>query len=245
MPEQKLSILIADDNELNCWLLTEQLERWPVNITIANDGLAAWKLLQTRKYSLLFLDLNMPKLSGLELIKKIRAEPLPNQFTPAIAVSADNRQHPVMRASGFTDCLCKPIFLEHLEKIFEQLEIFSSNESATFYARQLTNKSQSNRELSHKFLNRIFEEVPEYLRSINLQLERQDYQQAWDIAHKLQGTFGFFGFADFLPMAENLAESLLEKQSQAANTQLQALEVHFARMLDNRAVLFEMLELHC
>jgi DNA-binding response OmpR family regulator len=66
-------ILLVDD-EIETWegCLIE-LERSGYHVHTADDGDAGWEALQTREYDLLITDNNMPKISGLELIVKLRS----------------------------------------------------------------------------------------------------------------------------------------------------------------------------
>ncbi|MDD1622354.1 MAG: response regulator [Methylococcaceae bacterium] len=238
MTAQDFSVLIADDNELNLWLLCEQLRHWTTNISAAKDGREAWQLLKTQKYSLIFLDMNMPFWNGLELIEKLRSSETPNHSTPAIAVTAHvhSEQHQALIAAGFSDCLVKPVLLKHLKSVMEQWRD-TVNAGPEYYARQILKKTVFDHELSQRLLNKLFEEAPKYLLGIDQSLQEPDYHQAWQIAHKLHGTFSFYGFADFLPMADRLEECLLKKDGIAANKQLRAMQERFSSLLDNKAAI--------
>ena len=117
----ELSILIADDNEMNRWLLAEQLSVWSNDVALACDGLEAWNLLQDRQYSMVFLDVNMPGLNGFELVKKARTES-PNRLTPIIAVTAHVQTHQryLLIEDGFNECLIKPIVLADLQHVISR-----------------------------------------------------------------------------------------------------------------------------
>jgi two-component system sensor histidine kinase BarA len=239
MTAQEFSVLIADDNELNRWLLCEQLRQWTTNIAAANDGQEALQLLQTQQYSLIFLDVNMPFLNGLDLIEKIRTEQTLNSLTPTIAVTAhtQSQQRQALIAAGFNDCLVKPVLLQHLKQIIQKWRILATNEAPKYYAEQIVRKTEFNQELSQLLLNKLFDEVPECLLNIADALKQPDYGQAWQIAHKLHGTFSFYGFADFLPMAETLEHHLLNREAAPANTQLLAIQEKFSGLLNNKSAI--------
>lgn len=237
MTAQDFSVLIADDNELNRWLLCEQLQHWTMDITAAKDGHEAWQLLQSRSYSLIFLDLNMPFLSGLELIEKLRACNGANRSTPSIAVTAHagSRQQQTIIAAGFNDILVKPILLQNVKQVIEQWRPLS-NKTPAYYATQIIQKTEFNRELSQQMLNKLFDDVPENLREIDQAIQASDYQQARQIAHKLHGTFCFYGFADFLPIADRLEQCLLNNDAMA-RTHFQAIKERFDTLLNDKAAI--------
>lgn len=68
-----LKILIVEDSPAMRQLLAIAVRRRPgVEVHEAADGLAALKLLASSQYDLMFVDLNMPVLDGMKLIKRVR-----------------------------------------------------------------------------------------------------------------------------------------------------------------------------
>ena len=66
-------ILVVDDNPGLHQLGTEVLIHHGYQVDAAEDDIAGWKALQTRTYDLLIADLDLPGLSGLKLVKQLRA----------------------------------------------------------------------------------------------------------------------------------------------------------------------------
>ena len=74
-----MNILIADDELLYRELLAAIIDQWPEHqATVVDNGLDAWRLLDDprRFFDVVFLDIKMPGLSGLEVLKKVRSNPL-------------------------------------------------------------------------------------------------------------------------------------------------------------------------
>jgi DNA-binding response OmpR family regulator len=80
-----LRILVVDDEPDICRLNTEVLLESGYHVDAANDGAAAWQALNAGHYDLLITDNHMPTVTGLELIKKLRAE---DMTLPVILMSA-------------------------------------------------------------------------------------------------------------------------------------------------------------
>ena len=232
MAQAGLSLLIADDNEMNRWLLAEQLQYWSGDITQACDGQEAWAFLQGRQYSMVFLDVNMPGLNGFEVVKKARAESL-NQLTPIVAVTAHVQSHQrhLLLEDGFNDCLIKPIVLDDLQRVISDWYQSTVVQSSQYYAQALLNKVEHNRELGHAFLQKLMKAVPSELADLGDALQSQQYQSALAIAHKLQGSFCFYGFEDFRLVARQLEQSLLDVNMLKAKQQYQLLSARFADLL--------------
>lgn len=57
-------ILIADDSEVNVFVLSQILQRNKMQVSIAADGIQAVEMALTNNYDVILMDLNMPKLDG-------------------------------------------------------------------------------------------------------------------------------------------------------------------------------------
>jgi two-component system chemotaxis response regulator CheY len=83
----------------------------------AENGAVAWKHLESNKVSIVFLDWNMPKMDGLEFLKKVRRMP-EYENLPVIMVTSEAARYSVVEAlqEGATDYIIKPIN----EKVFRE-----------------------------------------------------------------------------------------------------------------------------
>jgi|SRR5690349_11594882 len=77
-------ILVADDDGSMRQLITKVLGMLGHQVDAAEDGLIAWGALQRHSYDLLVTDCDMPRVSGVELVKKVRAA---RMALPVILVS--------------------------------------------------------------------------------------------------------------------------------------------------------------
>jgi DNA-binding response OmpR family regulator len=66
-------ILVVDDDPYLCHLSAEVLIRHGYEVNAAGDGAAAWEELNANSYDLLITDNNMPRLTGVELVRKLRS----------------------------------------------------------------------------------------------------------------------------------------------------------------------------
>ncbi|MFC6334521.1 response regulator transcription factor [Paenibacillus septentrionalis] len=80
---EKVILLIEDDREIS-QLVTSHLMQEGFTVLTVFDGAAAAQLLENNRFDLVLLDLMLPKLSGLELLKRIRAA----STTPVLIISA-------------------------------------------------------------------------------------------------------------------------------------------------------------
>ena len=78
-------ILIVEDNELNMKLFNDILEYQNYKTEKATDGLDAYQKIKNNLYDLIILDIQLPKLDGFSLLKKLKNE---NILMPPIIISS-------------------------------------------------------------------------------------------------------------------------------------------------------------
>ena len=109
-------ILLAEDNETNRDVLREQLRLLGYAAEVAEDGVAALAQWRTGRFGLLLTDCHMPLMDGFALTATIRAEELPGQRRPIIAVTANAMRGEAQNCldCGMDDYLSKPLRLQEL-----------------------------------------------------------------------------------------------------------------------------------
>jgi len=103
------SILVVDDNTINCDLLSRQLERQGYTVVTVNSGAQALGMMNEASYDLVLLDIFMPEMNGLDVLSRIKQSPA-WQATPVMMISALDELHSVVHCieMGAEDFLSKP-----------------------------------------------------------------------------------------------------------------------------------------
>ena len=110
-------ILVVDDNILNLKVIDRMLKPYNVIVTLIDNGEECInRIKNNEQYDLIFMDIMMPHLSGLEVLKQLKE--IDNFNTTVIALTADaiNGKSNKYIQAGFNDYLSKPIEKEELNK---------------------------------------------------------------------------------------------------------------------------------
>ncbi|QTD48311.1 ATP-binding protein [Sulfidibacter corallicola] len=115
LPERRFRVLIADDEPVNRQVLRQQLHAFRCDISEAVDGERVLSEIETHAFDLVLLDIMMPRLSGLDVCRRVRERFSPNQL-PIIFLTAKNQVGDVVTGFnvGANDYLAKPFSKEEL-----------------------------------------------------------------------------------------------------------------------------------
>lgn len=109
-----LKILLAEDNEVNREVTCRRLKSTGHEVTATVDGLAALELWRSKNFDLILIDLQMPLLDGMSLVKCIRQEEVKSQRRPTKLVALTGMNYSDMNSHelkelGLDDYFQKPI----------------------------------------------------------------------------------------------------------------------------------------
>ena len=104
-------VLVVEDNPTNRLVATHMLGRLGAEVDVAENGAAGVEAVRSADYDLIFMDIQMPVMDGVEATRRIRALPLPKGRTPIVATTANvlPEQMARYRASGIDGVVAKPI----------------------------------------------------------------------------------------------------------------------------------------
>ncbi len=112
-------ILIVDDIFVNRLLLKEVMKGLDVACIEAQNGKEAIEIIQREKVDLIFMDIEMPVMNGLETTRHIREKlPSPVRYIPIIALTAHNPASffDDFRDVGFDFLMTKPYSIEKIKQ---------------------------------------------------------------------------------------------------------------------------------
>ncbi len=121
-------ILIAEDNEVNRKVVTKILERAGYNTFVVNNGEEALRRLDQREFDLAIVDMHMPEIDGLDVVKIFRFAHTDRAYMPFVVLTADatTEARQQCEQAGVDAYLTKPLqpklLLETIERVAEKRE---------------------------------------------------------------------------------------------------------------------------
>lgn len=125
--DRDMKILVVDDFSTMRRIVKNLLKELGFSyFDEADDGATAWPMVQTGKYDFIVSDWNMPIMTGLQLLKNVRADEKLKD-TPFLLITAEAKRSQILEAAqaGVDGYIVKPFTAatlnEKIEKIFERV----------------------------------------------------------------------------------------------------------------------------
>ena len=233
------AVLVVDDNLINREVAGEILSQYGCKVELANNGKEAIEHVRKKHFDIIFMDIQMPGMDGIEAtrkIKKLKKERLPKIVAmTAYAMKEDEEKFLKL---GMDDYLPKPIRANDLiEKVSKWTEA-SKNQNGK---KSIVNKNfediinyevleQLKKYVGQDMLSSVYnefeEETLEQLSACKKAISNNDWKGIQMLLHTIKGTSGTLGIEKVSEKAKEI-ESLLKKNSN------QSIEKDFSELIDN------------
>jgi CheY-like chemotaxis protein/nitrogen-specific signal transduction histidine kinase/HPt (histidine-containing phosphotransfer) domain-containing protein len=216
-PIYHAKVLVADDNADSRNFVKIMLNDLEIDSDTAENGLEAVQKIENNQYDLVFLDMNMPVYSGIEVVEIARENENEKnlQYTPYVALTARaiKGDREMFLSSGFDDYIAKPVnrnklkemldkYLFHLKKIkpekrkeIEETDTGYENKPGEPYNLNLAAEEMgiSTSQLL-KLLTAAFVRIDNDLEALKNAIDDKDMENIYEYSHKIKGTFYNFLF---------------------------------------------------
>ena len=197
-----MTVLLVEDNPVNQLVASGMLQKWGHQVTVAANGAEALLLLETGRFDVALMDMQMPVMGGIEATQTIRRREaergLPRQVIVAMTANAMAEDRDACLAAGMDDYLSKPI---NAKELADKLDCFRNRlglprlASATLAGS--FDYSQALDSMDAEILDLV---TPLFLDAYSNDLEtlavasaHGDTSTIHATAHSLKGTLGVFG----------------------------------------------------
>lgn len=216
-------LLLVEDNEMNQLVVQRFLEKEHVEVTIAENGKKATEILESKKFDLVLMDLQMPVMDGYEATKYIRRMQNENANIPIIALtaSASSDIEIKIRRYGMSDFITKPFepanlyatIARHLHKEASKLPIQKTmtgkdKKKPRNSIRKIINlnylkdASNGNTGFIKNMIEIFLKQTPNYFDELEKAYENQDWETLKKTIHKMKPTIPMMG----IQMQKEVAE---------------------------------------
>ena len=258
LPKLNKKILVAEDIELNQFLVKTTLESWGVSVDIAVNGQEAVNKVKENHYDLVLMDIQMPEMDGITATRHIRELADDEKARiPIIAFTANTLQgdSKLYKDAGMNDYITKPYAEEKLhEKINEVLNLAAQpiekvesgmnneiksadNEERLYNIAMIEAIGKSNPAFIEKMIVMFVDFVGKDFEKLKDAASKSNWDEVGQIAHKLKSTFGNMGVTTLVPHVIDL-----ETKTGDPSTLIQLLDVGlekvFAQLREDYSDLF-------
>jgi CheY-like chemotaxis protein len=243
----KLKILVVDDDVLSQRMMRVLLTREGHQVDVASSGVDALNLIKIQRYDIVFMDLQMPDMDGIESTRHIREWENGGQHTFIVALTASYlpEKGQTLFEVGIDNYVSKPFELEHIQRLLN----YSIKAGLTAHSNQLAlvEKLPSEEVLDiqkgleqvggdidtyKELLGDFAAELPERLQTIQHFFAKMDLVELSRAAHNLNGIAANLGALQLSEYARKL-----DKQSSAGYTEsvphlLQEIQLVISKLLE-------------
>ena len=223
---RKLRILLAEDNKVNQTVALGMMRKLGHEGTAVDDGRHALMALASGDYDVVFMDLQMPELGGLETTRRIRAGEAGERYRdiPIVAMTghATRRDRQACIEAGMNGYVAKPISSERIDEAIDQLSTFGGVEDsrgAPFTPVKLISQMNGDTDLAAEILGVFREDTAARLTRIADALRNYAFEAVVHEARAIEG--GALNVCAEIMV--NLSRELLRAAEQKENESAEAL----------------------
>ena len=211
-------ILVVDDDALNQRMMQVLLKREGYQVDTASGGMAALEAIKLQKYDIVFMDLQMPGIDGIETSRRIREWENGDRHTFIVALTASYlpEKGQELFEAGIDNYVAKPFELEHIHRLLRytvNAQSVNSNQSPPGHegslhgvldiqkgVEQVGGDVAAYKELLAEFVR----ELPQRIQAIQQFFDRMDWVEMGRAAHNLNGIAANLGALQLSELAKRL-----------------------------------------
>lgn len=193
---QNLSILVVEDNNVNREVLSDMIKGLGHSVSRATNGVEAIDCANIQSFDIIFMDINMPVMDGIETTHRIRADSKLNSKACIVGLTAHGSDEfgEEAQQAGMDNFFTKPIRLEALRKIIS--DIVSNDQFAVIdeFPPVLTELFETlGREKVLRIGEKFFEELDVFIQQYIDGVFAEDHVALVEATHKMKGAAVLLG----------------------------------------------------
>ncbi|MCF2904666.1 ATP-binding protein [Octadecabacter sp. CECT 8868] len=221
-------VLVVEDNSINRKVLSDMLEGMGHHVTQAVNGADCIEKSAQLEFDVIFMDISMPVMNGIEAARRLRHDNGPNAETRIIGLTAHGREEyrEAAEQAGMNTFHTKPIRLDALRSIIAELSVAdpvpmvsAKHPDALGEMRDALGAEQASA-VGEQFFN----ELGEFASQAREGLFEGEPLALAEAAHKMKGAASLFGFEELEPLLEKVEKDARQGAVPDLIAQLDVLE---------------------
>ena len=224
---KKINVLVVEDSITNREVLCDMLEEMGHKVIGAMNGLESLEQVKKQIFDIIFMDINMPIMGGIEAVQKIRSGGGLNSKTYIAGLTAHGSdEFGVEAEQAGMDCyFTKPIRLVTLRQIISDVVTSGSDETIGEYSAVLKELFETlGREKTLGVSWVFFEELEQFINQCNQGIFSHDNHALAEAAHKIKGAAAMLGLDLLETTFAQLESDTREDNIRDLNNRIQSLE---------------------
>ena len=238
-----MKILLVEDNLINRKLMIRLLEKKSHQVKSAQGGLEALEILSKEAFDLIFMDIQMPGMDGLQTTALIREKEKggPNHI-PIVALTAHNQIGDQERflKSGFDGYLAKPV---KYEEIYDIVDNFSAAEGQKYHGAiddnlnkriwdkaELMTRVAHDHQLMREVIKYFINDCPNKMNAMKTALKEHQDKAFYAEAHGLKGAAANISACSLVDICQVLEKTGMEKNWELAAKKLAELQIEVEKL---------------
>ena len=166
-------------------MLKEMYAQEGIHCDTCTDAAELIEMIRKKKYSLLLTDLNMPEISGFELLELLRASNVGNAKTiPVVVTTASGScSKEELLERGFSDCLLKPFSISELMEVSDKCAMKMEQTEKPDFTSLLSYGNE------YVMLEKLITETGKEMQAIRDAEQRKDFQELDALTHHLRSSW--------------------------------------------------------
>ncbi|MES2545061.1 MAG: response regulator [Bacteroidota bacterium] len=204
---KEIEVLLVEDNELNQLLAVKIFKKWNKEIDIAENGKVAIRKMNSKKYDIILMDIQMPEMDGYDTTRYIRENMGEQSNVPIIALTAHASKSETKKCKdmGMSDYLSKPFDpYELLKKIYNNIhktDVFAFvatpkkavSSDHIINLENLKDFAEGDKVFMNEIIALFLKNTPLAIKEIEEAVVNTDFEKIKKEVHKLKTSFGLFG----------------------------------------------------
>lgn len=244
----QLKILVVDDDILNQRMMQLLLRREGHLVDLVSNGLEAFEAIKLQKYDVVFMDLQMPVMDGVEASRCIRQWENGGQHTFIVALTASYlpEKGQLLFEAGIDNYISKPFEMEQVQRLLKYGFLARSKDHSdqpTILERELQPEKVldfqkgivqvgGDEDTFRELLSDFIEGLPKRLQIIQHFYANKDMVELSRAAHNLSGIAGNLGALQLSECAKKLDKLSIEGYTDSLNPLIQEIQLVVGKLLE-------------